>query len=130
MKATSEHLNLYRIKHGAMMSDDTAGLMGSFVIPTKNPSRSLWVISSGPNADNGWEHVSAHIKERVSKKRVKADTPTWDEMCLLKSLFWRHDECCVQYHPPLTDYVNVHEWVLHLWKPCKANFTMPDVELV
>ena len=56
----------------------------------------------------GWEHVSIDGKTRM---------PTWDEMCYLKDMFFDDDECCVQYHPPKSEYVNNVKHCLHIWKP-------------
>lgn len=56
----------------------------------------------------GWEHVSLSCQENR--------TPTWDEMCAVKNLFWGPEDCVVQYHPPEADYVNCHPFTLHLWR--------------
>jgi len=56
----------------------------------------------------GWEHVSIDGKHRM---------PTWEEMCELKDMFWNDDECCVEYHPPKSEYVNNVKHCLHIWKP-------------
>lgn len=56
--------------------------------------------------DDHWEHVS------VSSKR----TPTWDEMCYVKRLFWDDEETVIQYHPPKSEYVNMAKTCLHLWR--------------
>lgn len=56
----------------------------------------------------GWEHVSMDGRHRM---------PTWDEMCQLKDMFFTEDECCVQYHPPKSEYVNNIPYCLHIWKP-------------
>ena len=55
----------------------------------------------------GWEHVSINAPK----------TPTWEQMCSLKDMFWGEDETVVQYHPAKADYVNNLEHCLHLWKP-------------
>ena len=57
--------------------------------------------------DSGWEHVSINGRS----------TPTWDEMCRFKEMFWRNDEVVVQFHPAEADYVNNLEHCLHLWRP-------------
>lgn len=67
-----------------------------------------------------WEHVS------VSARGI----PTWEEMCWVKGRFWEDNECVVQFHPPEDKYVNVHENVLHLWKPVGIEFPQPPVECV
>jgi len=125
-----EHLNQFRLKSGPMESTDNEGLMGCFLIPTEKPSRKLWVISSGVCELSGWEHVSAHVNERTSKKRVRLSTPTWDEMCFLKSMFWDDKECVIQFHPSKSEYVNCHEHTLHLWKPINQEFPIPNKILV
>ncbi len=56
----------------------------------------------------GWDHVSINNFRR---------TPTWDEMCVIKDLFWDSDETVVQYHPAIDNYVNNLKNCLHLWKP-------------
>ncbi len=56
----------------------------------------------------GWDHVSVSTRTRC---------PTWAEMCAVKDLFFRPDECCVEYHPAEADYVNRHPYCLHIWKP-------------
>ena len=56
----------------------------------------------------GWEHVS------MNDKHV---TPTWEDMCELKDIFWGDDEVVVQYHPAKSEYVNNLQHCLHLWKP-------------
>lgn len=69
----------------------------------------------------GWEHVSVSFANR---------TPTWDEMCKIKDMFWNEDECVVQYHPPKSDYVNVHPYCLHLWKPIGKEIITPPKDFV
>lgn len=56
----------------------------------------------------GWDHVSVSYSNRC---------PTWDEMCKVKDMFFGPDECCIEYHPAEKDYVNVHPYCLHIWRP-------------
>lgn len=51
--------------------------------------------------NNGWEHLSISITNSLR-------TPTWDEMCMFKDMFFKEDEACVEYHPKKEDYVNLH----------------------
>ena len=69
----------------------------------------------------GWEHVSASLRNRC---------PTWDEMCLVKDIFWRDDECVVQFHPPKNEYINVHPYCLHLWRKIGEETYLPPKEFV
>ena len=56
----------------------------------------------------GWEHLSVSTPNK---------TPTWDQMCKMKSIFWNDDETCVEYHPAKDQYVNMHPHCLHIWRP-------------
>jgi len=58
----------------------------------------------------GYEHVS------VSPKK-KFNLPSWNDMCVLKEIFFKDDEEAYQIHPKKADYVNFVENCLHLWKP-------------
>lgn len=69
----------------------------------------------------GWEHLSVSMPSR---------TPTWDQMCAIKDVFWNKDECCVQYHPREEDYVNNHKHCLHIWKPRHEVLPTPPSILV
>ena len=35
------------------------------------------------------------------------------------------EEAVVQIHPPKSEYVNNHQFVLHLWKPTKDALPLP-----
>jgi len=61
-----------------------------------------------PNED-GWEHVS-FSPSNYSKM------PSWEEMCELKDLFWDDEEEVIQIHPKKSEYVNIRENCLHLWR--------------
>lgn len=56
----------------------------------------------------GWEHLSVSMPSK---------TPSWDQMCVMKDLFWEDNEECFQYHPKKEDYVNIHPHCLHIWRP-------------
>ena len=80
--------------------------------------KSLYVIYS--NGGN-WEHVSASMHDRC---------PTWEEMCTIKDIFFKDDECCVEYHPKKSDYVNVHPYCLHIWRPIGVEIPTPPTSFV
>lgn len=63
-----------------------------------------------------WEHVS------VSSK---FGCPTWEEMCWVKDQFWEPEECVIQFHPPHSQYVNVHNHCLHLWRCVEGETRLP-----
>lgn len=63
-----------------------------------------------------WEHVSVSTATRC---------PTWEEMCLVKDLFWEPEDVAVQYHPAKSEYINCHPFVLHMWRPADAPLLCP-----
>ena len=69
----------------------------------------------------GWEHLSVSMPSK---------TPSWEQMCMMKDIFWGEDECCVEYHPRKEDYVNNHEHCLHIWKPTEEYLPTPPSILV
>lgn len=70
-------------------------------------------------------HCGTH--NEIIKKRI---TPSWDDMCMIKDIFFKDDECAVQYHPPKSEYVNNMPNCLHLWRPLEATMPMPRSILV
>jgi len=64
----------------------------------------------------GWDHVSVSTAHRC---------PAWEEMQEIKQIFWRPDECVIQYHPPEAEYVRNHPYCLHMWRPQQAEIPMP-----
>ena len=111
--------NQYRVRTGPMGSDDSYGNLGCFQIPvSKNGKRHYTVVSSDAA---GWEHVSVSLPDR---------TPSWDEMCFIKALFWDEEDCVVQYHPPKGQYINNHPHCLHLWRPLAVAMPFPPAWMV
>ena len=111
--------NKYRLRIGPKgLDDNESGNNGAFLIPTRPGQPPLRVIASD---GEGWEHVSVSLPNRC---------PTWDEMCKVKALFWDDEDCVVQFHPPKRDYVNLHPYCLHLWRPIGATISLPDLALV
>jgi len=103
----------YRIKTGRLGSSESFGNNGYFQIPTKPGASPLAVIAS----DGGyWEHVSVSYPHK---------TPSWDDMCFIKQLFWDADDVVIQFHPAEKDYVNHHKYCLHLWRPIGVAIPTP-----
>lgn len=76
---------------------------------------------------HGWEHVSVTISE---KRKAPNRCPVWAEMCWLKDLFWDKTDCAVQYHPAESEYVNMHPFCLHLWRPITEKLPVPPKIMV
>lgn len=109
-------------------SDASYGNNGCFAIPLGRRFIA-WVLATD---GSGWEHVSVSIKISVNGKIAKEAnrTPTWEEMCEIKDLFWDEEDCVIQYHPPKKDYVSHHHYALHLWKKIGFEQPVPDPSLI
>jgi hypothetical protein len=110
----------YRIKDGQFRTNEYDGNNGLFLIP--HGSFYFQCIASD-GAD--WEHVSVTLRIKN-----KYNTPSWDDMCYIKDLFWDEEDTVIQIHPKKSEYVNNHPYVLHLWRPSNGIFPTPDSILV
>lgn len=110
-------LDKYRRTHPTIGSSAPGSMWGYFEIPTGTGR--LRVISSGSfEQPFKWEHVSVSLATRC---------PTWAEMSRVKDLFWEEKECVVQFHPPRSEYVNMHPYCLHLWRPIGMDILRPPM---
>ena len=99
------------------MGDDKNGAFKVFV-----HGKSFNVIASN---GGGWERVSVSPGSPNRKKCA-----TWDEMCAIKDMFFEPEETVVQYHPPKSDYVNNHQYCLHMWRPIGKELPRPPAIFV
>lgn len=106
----------YRVTSGYFASDFSDGRNGLFLLPPpdKNSNLTLRVIATD---EGGWEHVSVSLPKRC---------PNWSEMCHIKSIFWDDDDTVMQLHPPRSEWVNNHQYCLHLWRPIDADIPLPQ----
>jgi len=111
MKDFSEN-HKYRQKHPSLGWGDHEG--GFFYIPDKK----LRIIAS---KGAGWDHVSVSLETRC---------PTWDEMELVKRLFFNENEAVFQIHPPVKDYINRMPYCLHLWRPQREAIPLPPTWMI
>lgn len=116
---TTVYIEAARVRKGRLGSDETNGFNGLFIFASPMDSAmALRVICSD---GLGWEHVSVSTVRR---------TPTWEEMCWIKDVFWDAEECVTQFHPPKSKYVNCHKFCLHLWKPTGIDIPTPPEWMV
>ena len=83
----------------------------------------LWEGSVIWSNGAGWEHVS------VSPRALRI-TPSWDDMCRLKDIFFYEDEEVIQIHPKKDMYVNNVPNCLHLWRCTYKDMVLPPSVLV
>lgn len=68
-----------------------------------------------------WDHVSVMVENRC---------PTWEEMNRVKDIFFYENEKVMQLHPIKKDYINLHPYVLHMWRPQKLEIPTPPKYMV
>ena len=114
-----------RITKGHFASDSTFGCNGAFELCPSPGKQYYCIVSDGME----WEHVSVEIRVTQGKKYITR-VPSWDEMCYIKSVFWDEEDAVMQFHPPKSEYVNDHNFVLHLWRKNNTNPELPPNILV
>ena len=105
---------LYRVRSGRMGTDAAYGNNGAFDLTQRFHGKHTFAIASD---QEGWEHVSVSHPDSM---------PTWEEMCIVKDLFWDREACVMQLHPPARNYVNNHQFCLHLWRPTATGVFIPQ----
>ena len=113
MKNTDEIISNPRLIVGIIGNDGGNGLV----------SMPLWKGSVIWSNGAGWEHVSVSPES----KRI---TPSWDDMCRIKDMFFYEDEAVIQIHPPKAEYVNNMPNCLHLWRCTYKDMVLPPSVLV
>lgn len=108
---------------GLFATDSSYGNNGIFAF--KKAGVNYYIIASD---GKGWEHVSIHVVEDNNLDSTRC--PTWEEMCVVKSIFWDDEDLVVQYHPPKSQYVNRHNFTLHLWRPTAVLIPLPPLDMV
>jgi len=96
-------------------------MYGAFVV--LGPcGRKLAVVAGTGYDDVPWEHVSVSCDGK--------HPPNWQEMCWIKDQWWNEEETVVQFHPKRSQYVNLHERTLHLWKRIGQEIELPPLVAV
>lgn len=129
--------NKYRHRTGKLASDDSYGNNGMFNIPHYKISHYQFIVQASDGS--GWEHASVSLlkEETTIVKQSKGNhvkrsqfviverCPTWEEMCYIKDLFWQETDMVMQYHPAKEDYISMHPYCLHLWRPTDQTVPKP-----
>ena len=121
--------NKCRLNDGSVLSSTAAnGNNGFFIVPHFELKDHVFTVMASDGM--GWEHASVSVRGKTRQDWEPTRCPTWEEMCHIKSLFWDEDDCVIQYHPAKSEYVNRHQYVLHLWRPTQAVVPIPLKEMV
>jgi hypothetical protein len=116
-------LNRFRVKDADILrqfgsvGDETCG---AFMIPYPRTGVTLKCLASS-DAGSGWDHVSVSLPNRC---------PNWFEMQHIHRVFFKKEETAWEYHVNEADHVNVHPYVLHIWRKHSFVIPMPPKEFV
>jgi hypothetical protein len=97
------------------------GMNGVFLIPFDN-GKSTSRLGCIASDQLGWEHVS--VTDQTTK-RSQLVCPSWEMMCRVKRAFWDDEETVIEYHVPMSEWINDHPGCLHLWKPIGVEIPRP-----
>lgn len=105
----------WRRIEGGTVNAETGRHNGNMYV---NERRGLRVILSAAVEDDGkrWLHLSMSLATRL---------PTWSELVQAKEAFMGKESRAVQVLPPRSEWVNIHEYTLHLFV-CLDGDPLPD----
>lgn len=89
-----------------------------FFVVKNHGFREINVVVS---TEGGWDLVSV---------MTRGSSPTWDEMCLVREIFFRDDETAIQYSVPKPERISTHKFALHWWRPHTLELPRPPRELI
>jgi hypothetical protein len=110
--------NRWRVRTGKWASTEIDGFNGHFIVPLEGE---MWMVRISDQL--GWKHLS------ISNAQKKI-LPNWTVMRRVKEAFFADEEWAVQFFPAKQDYVNDHDWVLHIWVPLNEPLPVPHACLV
>lgn len=117
MRPIEEILNDARLQRGTQDLFEHF-IVGGYLRLRSGKQRTFTVVASvDDSSEYGLvEHVSVGLYNENKK------TPTWEEMCEVKEIFWKPEEEVHQIHPAESRYVHGvfgKDNILHLWRPVK-----------
>ena len=107
---------------GSYNSSREDGMNGAFLFI--HGSKRLACIASD---QGGWEHVS--VTDQTTR-RSHLICPIWQDMTFIKRRFWDDEETVVEFHVPMSEWINEHPGCLHLWKPVGVEIPRPPALFV
>jgi hypothetical protein len=122
-------LNKCRLKDGLgqWSSSDSYGFNGAFLISFTDQKGKLHRLGCIASDQEGWEHVSVTNQTHPKSHLV---CPSWEMMCRVKRAFWDNEETVIEYHVPMSEWINDHPGCLHLWKPIGLEIPRPPALFV
>lgn len=116
-----DSLTRYRTdKDFKILSDEFLSLNGCFTIPIGYSKCKIVA-----DARDDWDHVNVVVKFGRDDSQYRIATK--EEMIEIKEMFFEDSEPAIEIHPKKEDYVNIDEYMLHLWRPVNRVLPLPPV---
>lgn len=123
----------HRVRKGQLASDASYGNNGAFMIKAVQPVNGgepiayfFLCIASDAKVEGGtpWEHLTVTVIHPVEKR-----CPTYEEMKVLKGIFWGKEDCVMQYFLPEDKFKEEHPTTVHLWRKPGLEMPIPEPDL-
>lgn len=100
-----------------------------------------WPPGSGNKAAGVWEHKLINMRVLRSKSKMRDGTewihisvsrvdrlPTWQELSKVKEEFLGSDAEAYHIIPRASDFVNIHNYCMHIWSHVNNINRLPNLE--
>ncbi len=115
-------LDKYRLREDERRIYGINGDSGNGFFKVHVNGRSFKVIAS---TDEEWEHVIVSLWSVRGKI-----SPGWEDMNIIKKMFFDPGEQVVQYDPINMEYIQKHPYCIHLWRATRENIPSPPTDFV
>lgn len=121
-----------RVTNHPHLASPKNALYGCFVLIRPRGIKLNVIVSNGVDtptlAPDGstiiWEHVSVSVASKPPR------CPTWEEMEFVRHTFWEPEDTVLQFHPPASQKVDLHQFTLHMWRGIGLNIFLPPQSFV
>lgn len=108
--------NLYSLKAPRLKAVELGDDGGIF--KWRHNGKNFTIVAS---FGGGWDHVSVDASGLI---------PSWEDMAAIKDMFFEPEETVIEYHPAKSQYVNLAQDTLHLWRPQDEQIPVPPIWMV
>ncbi len=117
--------NRYRITSGPLATQPEDGaIAGAFHLGDTDDKNVALLVKISTR--NHWEHVCVEkFRNKFMGKPVREE-PTAHDMRLVKDLFFKPEENCVEFFPHAKSVLHAAPFTRHLWRHQIRDFPMPE----
>ena len=102
-------------------------IAGEYVLP--HPTVKEYFFCATVTILDGWECIGVGVRKRPQHSKNKLEkvprTLTYDELTMVKNLFWKDEEVVIMFIPPYHTHLFDQKFVTYLWKPLTMPLPLP-----